>query len=142
MKKFVFAVLVIVVVFAPSAFAEGPCPAGEPVITEIGVPSPISEVERRAGKAQPTGSPMTVVTLPKFWNVVSVQRHAVPLQMSLDVQTSHSTARFIIDSLNKASERDSHLYTVTFRSTAGCLETRTLKFPHEKVRFVTNKDSW
>jgi len=79
----------------------------------------------------------STVNIPSYWEVVSVQRHDLPLNLL----EGRAYAEPIAFELNKASERLSRMYTVTFKvhvtETVKRFEVRTLTIPDPRVTFAS-----
>ncbi|TSC60339.1 MAG: hypothetical protein LiPW15_217 [Parcubacteria group bacterium LiPW_15] len=79
----------------------------------------------------------STVHLPDGWEIMSVQRHGLPLNLHVGFGDD---AYHLAVELNEASERLAHTYTVTCRvsatfKTAARFEVRTLTIPGEKITF-------
>ncbi len=80
----------------------------------------------------------STVRIPSYWEVLSVQRHGLPLNLYEDYGGNTATLSY---GLNKASERLSRVYTVTFKvhvtAEINRFEVRTLTIPEGNITFTS-----
>lgn len=80
----------------------------------------------------------STVNIPSYWEVVSVQRHGLPLNL---YENFGGNTAILSNNLNEASKRLSHMYTVTFKvhvtTEVKRFEVRTLTIPDPRVTFAS-----
>lgn len=116
-KTMIFLALALVAVFASSAFAAG-------------------EVTIYTGR----DTRLTVASYPSDWEVVSVQRHGLPLNLSLTPNTWNVENLDLVAELNSASKRLSEMYTVSFRTAEKTTKVMTIRIPGDEVVFAPNNN--
>ena len=114
-KTLLVLALALVAVFASSAFAAG-------------------EVSIYTGH----DTKLTVASYPSDWEVVSVQRHGLPLELNLAPNKWNVNTLNLAYELNSASKRLSEMYTVSFRTAEKTTVVMTLRIPSGEVVFAPN----